>query len=133
MPPHWTATATTALTVLMAVGSCSKDPTTSTSETYPVTAGDKTCDVARTRFAPGTITFRVDNTGSDVTEVYVYAKAGDAFTEIIEEAENIGPGTSRDLTVNLAAGEYQLTCKPGMVGTGISVPITVTSAAGSAS
>lgn len=133
MPLRWTSTATTALAVLVAIGSCSKDPATSTAATYPVTAGDKTCDVAKTQFAPGTITFRVDNTGSDVTEVYLYAKAGAAFTEVIGEAENIGPGTSRDLTVTLAAGDYQLTCKPGMVGTGISVPITVTAAAGSAS
>ncbi|MBA2560450.1 MAG: cupredoxin domain-containing protein [Propionibacteriales bacterium] len=125
MPARHVAAAAVALATLGSLGACSKDPATSTAQTYTVKAGDKSCDVEQTTFAPGPITFSVDNTASDVTEVYVYGKSGDSFTEVIEEAEDIGPGTSRDLTVDLDAGSYRLTCKPGMVGSGISVPIVV--------
>jgi iron uptake system component EfeO len=54
--------------------------------------------------------------------VYVYTPAGD----IMGEVENIGPGTSRDLTVELDPGLYEVVCKPGMVGDGIATSITAT-------
>ncbi|MDQ1599118.1 MAG: iron uptake system component EfeO, partial [Actinomycetota bacterium] len=71
-------------------------------------------------------TFAVTNDGSKVTEVYVYAKSGDAFTKVISEVENIGPGTSRDLDVDLSAGTYEVACKPGQKGDGIRQKVTVT-------
>jgi iron uptake system component EfeO len=87
-----------------------------------ITASDTACDVAKKDFTAGTTTFKVTNTGSKVTEVYVFAP-GD---KIVTERENIGPGTSVDLTVQLTAGKYQIACKPGMVGDGIRADITVT-------
>ena len=75
-------------------------------------------EVARTDLDAGTSTFAVKNDGDDVTEVYVYAD-GD---EVKGEVENIGPGTSRDLDVDLTAGEYEVACKPGMKGDGIRTP-----------
>jgi uncharacterized cupredoxin-like copper-binding protein len=93
-----------------------------------VTATNKECKVARTDLAAGKSTFSVKNDGDDVTEVYVYAK-GD---EVKGEVENIGPGTSRDLTVDLVAGSYQVACKPGMKGDGIRTRITVTGGGGTA-
>jgi iron uptake system component EfeO len=87
-----------------------------------ITASDTACDVAKKDFTAGTTTFNVTNEGSKVTEVYVYAP-GD---KIVTERENIGPGTSVDLTVQLNAGKYQISCKPGMVGNGIRADITVT-------
>lgn len=100
----------------------------------PVTAGDSRCDVARTDLQAGSTTFSVRNTGSSVTEVYVYGKDGDAFTKVVGEVENIGPGTSRELEVGLTAGTYELACKPGQRGDGIRSTLTVTggSSAGAA-
>ena len=46
--------------------------------------------------------------------------------KVISEVENVGPGTSRTLTVDLAAGNYQLGCKPGADGQRHPRPITVT-------
>jgi uncharacterized cupredoxin-like copper-binding protein len=93
-----------------------------------VTATNKECKVARTDLKAGKSTFSVKNDGEDVTEVYVYAK-GD---EVKGEVENIGPGTSRDLSVDLTAGSYEVACKPGMKGDGIRTRITVTGAGGTA-
>lgn len=87
-----------------------------------VDAGDTNCDVATTELTAGRHTFNVSNTASQVTEVYVYA-AGD---RIMGEVENIGPATKRDLIVDLPAGDYEVACKPGMVGNGNRTPLKVT-------
>ena len=42
------------------------------------------------------------------------------------EVENIGPGLSRKLVVDLPKGKYQGACKPGMVGDGIRQTLAVT-------
>lgn len=96
--------------------------------TTAIRATDTACELARKEFTAGTTTFNVSNAGTKVTEVYVYA-AGD---KIAGEKENIGPGTSTELTVQLAAGKYQVACKPGMVGNGIRQEITVTGTAAQA-
>jgi iron uptake system component EfeO len=87
-----------------------------------VTATDTECKVARTEAAAGTVTFTVANKGTKVTEFYVYA-AGD---RVMSEVENIAPGLSRDLHVELPAGTYETACKPGMSGKGIRGAFTVT-------
>jgi iron uptake system component EfeO len=88
-----------------------------------VTATDSSCDVARNGATAGPVTFQVTNSGTKVTEFYVYAD-GD---RVVGEVENIGPGVKRQLTVNLAApGTYQTVCKPGMgSGAGIRHDFTV--------
>src|SRR5688572_5858191 len=80
-----------------------------------VTATDTECKVARTEATAGTVTFTIVNKGTKVTEFYVYA-AGD---RVMSEVENIAPGLSRDLHVELPAGTYETACKPGMSGKGI--------------
>ena len=90
-----------------------------------VKASDKTCEVGTSSVAAGRNTFAVDNKGSNITEVYVYA-AGD---RVMGEVENIGPSTKRNLVVDLVPGAYQVACKPGMVGTGIRSALTVTGTA----
>jgi iron uptake system component EfeO len=70
----------------------------------------------------GTHTFAVTNTGTQATEFYVYAP-GD---RVMGEVENIGPSLTRELTVELPAGDYQTACKPGQVGQGIRGKLTVT-------
>src|SRR3954454_2519332 len=111
------------LVLSLGLAACSSDDTKGAID---VTATNAKCDVAKTELKAGKSTFAVTNDGDDVTEVYVYAK-GD---EVKGEVENIGPGTSRNLTVDLTAGEYEVACKPGMKGDGIRATINVTGAGG---
>ena len=93
-----------------------------TADDIAVVATDTTCDVDASELDAGTHQFTVTNTGSSVTEFYVYAE-GD---RIMGEVENIAPGVARTLLVELPAGDYQAACKPGMVGDGIRNALTVT-------
>ncbi len=90
-----------------------------------VTATDTTCEVAKSTLDAGTHVFTINNTGAKVTEFYVYA-AGD---RVMGEVENITPGLSRELRVELPAGTYQASCKPGMIGTGVRTTLTVAGSA----
>src|SRR5665811_1438239 len=65
-----------------------------------VDASDNACKVSQTKLDAGPATFKVTNNGSKVTEFYVYAE-GD---RIMGEVENIGPGLSRELVVDLGKG-----------------------------
>jgi iron uptake system component EfeO len=91
-----------------------------------VQAADTACQVSTAQAPAGTITFNITNDGSKVTEFYLYGE-GD---RILGEVENIGPGLSRQLIVEVPdGGTYTTACKPGMVGDGIRAPFTVTGAA----
>jgi iron uptake system component EfeO len=88
-----------------------------------VEAADDACKVARTTANTGNVTFEVTNKGSKVTEFYLFAE-GD---RILGEVENIGPGLTRRLIVEVTeAGKLQTACKPGMKGDGIRGEFTVT-------
>ncbi|MGI5127239.1 iron uptake system protein EfeO [Pseudonocardia sp. CA-107938] len=88
-----------------------------------VKATDTACEVGATEAPAGHITFSVNNAGSKVTEFYLYG-VGD---RIMGEVENIGPGITRQLIVEVPdGGSYVTACKPGMVGDGIRAPFTVT-------
>lgn len=91
-----------------------------------VAAADDACDVSAAEAPAGTISFDITNGGSKVTEFYLYATGG----RIMGEVENIGPGLSRQLIVEVPeGGEYETACKPGMVGDGIRSAFTVTGSA----
>jgi uncharacterized cupredoxin-like copper-binding protein len=107
-----------AAVLVLAVGCTSKDKG---ENSVAVTATDSSCELAKTDLPSGSTTFAVTNKGGDVTEVYVYGE-GD---KVMGEVENIGPGTSRDFTVDLGAGTYEVACKPGQKGDGIRTEITV--------
>ena len=49
----------------------------------------------------GTLTFRVTNTGDDITEFYLL---GEDELRVVGEVENVGPGLTRDLVVQAAPG-----------------------------
>lgn len=85
-----------------------------------VTATDSNCELSAKEFPAGHVRFAVQNKGSKVTEVYVYA-AGD---RIVTERENIGPGTKAEITAEIKAGSYEVACKPGMKGDGIRQKVT---------
>lgn len=95
-----------------------------------VVATDDGCELDRTDLPAGDITFAVTNEGDKVTEVYVYGEVDGAFTKVVSEVENIGPGTGRDMDVDLAAGTYEIACKPGQQGDGIRAEVTVTGEGG---
>jgi iron uptake system component EfeO len=91
-----------------------------------VKAADAACDVSATSAPAGKISFSINNSGTKTTEFYLYG-VGD---RIMGEVENIGPGLTRQLIVEVPdGGTYTTACKPGMVGDGIRVPFTVTGAA----
>jgi iron uptake system component EfeO len=108
----------------LSLSACADDSTASGDLT--VTATDSSCEISATKLDAGPVTFKVTNQGSKVTEFYVYAK-GD---RIMGEVENVGPGLTRNLVVDLPKGAYEGACKPGMVGNGIRQTITVTGGVG---
>ena len=129
-----TTTALTGAAGLLALAACTSSGGTSGTASSSATAGgpiavqatDSQCRVATATAPAGTITFQVQNTGSKVTEFYVYG-AGD---RIVGEVENITPGLSRELKVEITEpGTFTTACKPGMVGDGIRAAFTVTGTA----
>lgn len=81
------------------------------------------CTVSSDSAPSGSIVFTVTNTGDQETEFYLLAEDGKA---VVGEVERIGPGTSRDLVVDVDPGEYVTVCKPGMAGSGVGrAPFTV--------
>jgi iron uptake system EfeUOB component EfeO/EfeM len=108
-----------------ALAGCGTDAPAASSGAVAVTATDTACGLDRTSVGTGNTTFAVKNSGAKVTEVYVYGEENGAFTRVVGEVENIGPGTSRDMTVDLAAGTYEVACKPGQEGDGVRTRITV--------
>ncbi len=80
------------------------------------------CTLTADEAPSGNLAFKVKNTGTEVTEFYLYAEDG---LRIVGEIENVGPGLSRDLVVRAAPGTYITACKPGMGGKGIRSEFTV--------
>lgn len=113
----------TTMVALLLVGGCTTKAPGSIGGAIAVTVTDSTCDVARTTASPGTVEFAVTNEGTTTTEFYVYAAGG----RMVGEAENIGPGLSRSLHVELTEpGTYETACKPDSASGGIRAPFTVT-------
>ena len=114
--------------VLVTTSACSLTESNDTSKsgskrTVTVESSDDACTLGATRAPSGRLVFKVKNTGSKVTEFYVYDAKG---TRIVAEVENIGPGLTRDLVLTAAPGTYVTACKPGMSGKGIRNEFTVT-------
>ncbi|WP_026411876.1 iron uptake system protein EfeO [Actinomadura oligospora] len=93
-----------------------------------VTASDNACEVAKKDVPAGKITFKVFNKGSQANEFEILRPDG----KIIAERENIGPGTTVNFVVSLAAGDYKALCSAGQTGKGPSQDIKVTGAGGAA-
>jgi iron uptake system component EfeO len=119
-----------ALAAVAAASACTSTEDTGGSGggSIEVAASDDSCELSDTELDAGLHTFEVTNDGSQVTEFYVYAE-GD---RIMQEVENIGPGLTSELRVELPAGDYEGACKPGMIGDGIRTPISVTGEAAAA-
>ncbi|MBX0300188.1 PbrT family lead (Pb2+) uptake porter [Cryobacterium sp. 1639] len=103
---------------LLALTGCVANATGSDSPNGALTVDSSAdaCTLSAAEAPSGNLSFTVTNSGDQVTEFYLLAEDG---LRIVGEVENIGPGLSRDLVVQLPAGNYLTTCKPGMVGDGI--------------
>lgn len=126
--PVLTLAGTALLGLLAACGNetgAAGDAAHETGDKIAITATDTACTLAKAELPAGKVTFAVTNKGGQVTEVYVYGQQGGAYTKVVTEAENIGPGTSRDMSVTLAGGTYEIACKPGQSGDGIRARLTV--------
>lgn len=95
---------------------CVANDSTATHAALTVDSSQTECAVSANEAPAGSIRFTITNSGDQVTEFYLLAEDG---LRIVGEAENIGPGLSRDLVVQLAAGGYFTACKPGMTGDGV--------------
>ncbi|MFJ8819323.1 MULTISPECIES: iron uptake system protein EfeO [Amycolatopsis] len=122
-----TPLAAAGLGALLVLSACSGgDQNAAAGGPITVDATDTACTVSATTANAGNVTFEVTNKGTKVTEFYLYAE-GD---RIMGEVENIAPGLTRKLTVEVPeAGTYQTACKPGMTGDGIRGAFTVTGGA----
>jgi len=116
-------TRTTALLgAVLAVGAlagCSSKPV---DRTVAVQGTDSACTPAQASVQAGVIAFAFSNSGKETSELYVLRENGD----VVGEREDVAPGATAELVVEVAAGSYTLQCKPGQKGDGISTPITVT-------
>ncbi|MFJ6165003.1 iron uptake system protein EfeO [Micromonospora orduensis] len=114
-----------AMTGVSACSDSAKDDEAGAGGPIVVKASDTACEVGTTDLGAGTATFKITNSGAKVTEFYVYA-SGD---RVMGEVENIAPGLSRELRVELPAGTYETACKPGMSGKGIRGALKVSGSA----
>lgn len=112
-----------ALVALVLAGCASNDAPAAGSNVIEVTSTADACELSSAEAPSGTLTFTVTNDGTDVTEFYLLAEDGE---RVVSELEDIGPGVSRDLVVQVEPGSYVTACKPGMVGDGIRQDFTVT-------
>jgi iron uptake system component EfeO len=101
--------------VLVLAGCTSNPDSTEDATPVAVTSSDSACEVMPTQAPAGTVVFSVQNTGGQATEFYLLRDND----EVVAEVENIGPGVARDLVVDVEAGDYVTSCKPGMTGDGI--------------
>lgn len=106
--------------IALGLSACSSD--SSGGVAIAITSGNTDCQVAQTSLNAGKHSFQVQNSGSQVTEVYIYA-TGD---KVMAEKEDVGPGTKATFSATLAAGSYEVACKPGQTGKGIRQTLTVT-------
>jgi iron uptake system component EfeO len=127
MHPRLVAALVTAIS-LPALAACTDNSPTAAgggggTRSITVTSDDDSCTLSTDTAPAGNLVYTVTNAGDEVTEFYLYGEDG---LRVVGEVENVGPGLSRDLVVNVPAGDYRPTCKPGMVGKGISTTFTVT-------
>ena len=78
-----------------------------------VTLTDDACELSAATVPTGQVTFTITNNGTVPNEFEVLAEDK---LRIISRNENLGPGSSVELTTSLAEGSYFAASKPNMVG-----------------
>lgn len=74
---------------------------------------DTSCEVSANEVPSGTVTFNITNSGTATNEFEILAEDQ---LQIISERENLTPGTTVELTVQLEPGSYYTASKTNMVG-----------------
>jgi iron uptake system component EfeO len=121
MPP-FRSRAAVAVALLVALAGCASPPATGAS--IAIESSDTACTLSATSAPAGPTTFSVRNAGGETTELYIYRPDG----TVVSELEDITPGVSRDMTVDLEAGAYEVACKPGEREPGFREAFTVVAA-----
>ena len=85
-------------------------------------AKDKACEADRSEIPAGQLTVNVRNRGTKLTEVYVYAEGDRPLGEV----EFVRPQRSGEFAIEIGGGDYEIACKPRMLGQGIRSPLHVT-------
>ncbi|GGN11172.1 iron uptake transporter permease EfeU [Streptomyces fuscichromogenes] len=100
----------------------------------PKPAGGQTVAVSETECGkgftapkPGRQTFRMQNTGSKTSEVYLIDPSSNA---VYGEVEGLAPGTTRDLVATVAGGTYAWRCVPSSGKAVTSESVTVSGGTG---
>lgn len=112
---------TTAALALVALSGCTDNPqneasgngSSGGSKDVKVTITDDGCTVDPAKAPSGQVKFTITNKGTKPNELEVLAEDK---LQIASEKENIGPGTTAELTTALDQGTYYTACKPNMVG-----------------
>ena len=125
---HLRALPTLAAAPLLLAG-CVANSSNADEASVAVTSSADACTLSATSVPSGTLTFSITNAGDQATEFYLLGSDGQ---KVIGEAENIGPGLTRTLVVQVGPGDYVAACKPGMTGDGIRSDLTVTDAGSAA-
>lgn len=113
--------------VAVLAGACSDDDTGASGGTRISVTGTNTgCELGATEAPAGKITLDFTNRADSVSEVYVLTSDGGTVGEV----ENVTTGMTRTLTVDVAAGDYKVRCRPGQTGEGFVEPLVVTGAGG---
>jgi plastocyanin len=76
-------------------------------ETVTLTEADFSIDPADVETAPGSVTFDITNDGQTVHNLEIEGSG------VEEVSDDIAPGESTQLTVDLGAGEYEMYCNIG--------------------
>ncbi|GAA1227678.1 iron uptake system protein EfeO [Rhodoglobus aureus] len=115
-PTRYGFAAAATVAALALTGCVANNTGDASSNTIAVDSSATDCALSASEAPSGNLVFTVTNSGEQVTEFYLLADDG---LRIVGEAENIGPGISRDLVVLVQPGDYFTVCKPGMIGEGV--------------
>lgn len=96
-----------------AASSQSDDGGSGEAQTVSVTITDDSCTAEPAEIPAGPVTFEISNQGGTPNELEVLSEDQ---LQIESEQENVGPGTTAELTTALNEGTYYTACKPNMVG-----------------
>lgn len=125
--------------LMMVVSACSAASPSPTTTAITATLKEYSIELSAVTAPAGSVTFTVTNGGTMIHEFVVMQTdvqaadlplANDEVTEddytVVDEAEDVEPGTSKTLTVTLDAGHYVFICNiAGHVRQGMSVDFTV--------
>jgi uncharacterized cupredoxin-like copper-binding protein len=126
------------IVIAVTIAACADDASPGSTTEVDAALTDASLTLDRQEVPSGRISFEISNEGTMVHEFEVFvgsaadlqiAKnvADTSGMDLVEEIEDIAPGTSITLDVNLDPGDYVIICNlPGHVASGMVTELTVT-------